>query len=321
MNTMKNGKKNNSEMLQKLTAPLALVIMIVVFSISSPYFLRIDNIMTIALQTAITAITAYGMTYVIISGCVDLSIGSTIALAGVLTALMLQAGLPIAVSIIITLLIGIVIGALNGFMVARMKLPPFIATLGAQMAIRGMAMIVTDAKPVYVQNVPTFKQLAQSRLWGVIPLPAIYMVLLALLAAFLLRKTVIGRNIFAVGSNEEAARLSGIRILQVRMFAYAFSGLMAASAGVILASRVTSGQPGIATGYEANAVASAVIGGASMRGGHGAISGSILGAFILGVLMNGLNLLNVNQNWQTFATGMVVIIAVWVDKMRTSERT
>ena len=206
-------------------------------------------------------------------------------------------------------------------MVARMKLPPFIATLGAQMAIRGMAMIVTDAKPVYVQNVPTFKQLAQSRLWGVIPLPAIYMVLLALLAAFLLRKTVIGRNIFAVGSNEEAARLSGIRILQVRMFAYAFSGLMAASAGVILASRVTSGQPGIATGYEANAVASAVIGGASMRGGHGAISGSILGAFILGVLMNGLNLLNVNQNWQTFATGMVVIIAVWVDKMRTSERT
>lgn len=321
MNTMETNKKNNSELLQKLTAPLALVVMIIIFSISSPYFLRIDNIMTIALQTAITAITAYGMTYVIVSGCVDLSIGSTIALAGVLTALMLQKGVPISIAIIITLIIGIIVGSLNGFMVAKMKLPPFIATLGAQMAIRGMAMIVTDAKPVYVQNVPIFKQLAQHRLFGVVPLPVIYMVLLAFLASFLLRKTVIGRNIFAVGSNEEAARLSGIRILQVRMFAYAFSGLMAAAAGVILASRVTSGQPGIATGYEANAVASAVIGGASMRGGHGTISGSILGAFILGVLMNGLNLLNVNQNWQTFATGMVVILAVWVDKMRTSEQT
>ena len=182
-------------------------------------------------------------------------------------------------------------------------------------------MIVTDAKPVYVQNVPTFKMLAQYRLFNMIPLPVIYMIILAILASFLLRKTVIGRHIFAVGSNEEAARLSGIRILQVRMFAYAFSGLMAAAAGVILASRVTSGQPGIAVGYEANAVASAVIGGASMRGGHGTISGSILGAFILGVLMNGLNLLNVNQNWQTFATGLVVILAVWVDKMRTSEQS
>lgn len=317
---METNKKNSSEFWQKLTAPLALVVMIIFFSISSPYFLRIDNIMTIALQTAITAITAYGMTYVIVSGCVDLSIGSTIALSGVLTALMLQVGIPISVAIIITLIAGIIIGSLNGFMVARMKLPPFIATLGAQMAIRGMAMIITNAKPVYVQNVPMFKQLAQYRLFGIIPLPVIYMILLACLASFLLRKTVIGRNIFAVGSNEEAARLSGIRILQVRMFAYAFSGFMAAAAGIILASRVTSGQPGIATGYEANAVASAVIGGASMRGGHGSISGSILGAFILGVLTNGLNLLNVNQNWQTFATGMVLILAVWVDKIRTAEQ-
>lgn len=321
MNAMETSKKNNSELWQKLTAPLALVVMIIFFSISSPYFLRIDNIMTIALQTAITAITAYGMTYVIVSGCVDLSIGSTIALSGVLTALMLQKGFPIAIAIIITLFVGTIVGSFNGFMVAKMKLPPFIATLGAQMAIRGMAMIVTDAKPVYVQNVPTFKMLAQYRLFNMIPLPVIYMIILAILASFLLRKTVIGRHIFAVGSNEEAARLSGIRILQVRMFAYAFSGLMAAAAGVILASRVTSGQPGIAVGYEADAVASAVIGGASMRGGHGTISGSILGAFILGVLMNGLNLLNVNQNWQTFATGLVVILAVWVDKMRTSEQS
>ena len=315
-----NQQKKSTEIWQKLTAPLALIIMIVVFSCTSPYFLRIDNIMTIALQTAITAITAYGMTFVIVSGCVDLSIGSNIAFTGVLTALMLQASLPTWLAIVLTLLIGTAVGSVNGFMVAQMKLPPFIATLGSQMALRGMALIVTDAKPVYIQNAPNFKLLAQYRLFSVVPLPVIYTIVLGLFAAFMLRRTIIGRHVFAVGSNEEAARLSGIRVLKVRMFAYAFSGLMAAAAGIIMCSRVTSGQPSIATGYEANAVASAVIGGASMRGGHGSISGSILGAFILGVLMNGLNLLNVNQNWQTFATGLVVILAVWIDKMRTSDQ-
>lgn len=318
MNAMQTEKKKNTEIWQKLTAPLALVAMVIVFSIASPFFLRVDNIMTIALQTAITAITAYGMTFVIVSGCVDLSVGSSIAFTGVLAALMLQAGVPIWIAILVTLIAGTLVGSLNGFMVGRMKLPPFIATLGAQMALRGLALILTNAKPVYIQNVPTFKLLAQYRLFGVVPLPVVYTLILGLLAAFLLRKTVIGRNVFAVGSNEEAARLSGIRVLKIRMFAYAFSGLMAAAAGIIMCSRVTSGQPSIATGYEANAIAAAVIGGASMRGGHGSISGSILGAFILGVLMNGLNLLNVNQNWQTFATGLVVVLAVWVDKMRTT---
>lgn len=318
MNIMQTAKKKNTEIWQKLTAPLALIAMIILFSIASPYFLRIDNLMTIALQTAITAITAYGMTFVIVSGCVDLSVGSAIAFTGVVAALMLQAGIPIWIAIILTLLMGMLLGMMNGFMVGRMKLPPFIATLGAQMALRGMALILTNAKPVYIQNVPSFKLLAQYRLFNIIPLPVIYTIVLGILAAFLLRRTVIGRNVFAVGSNEEAARLSGIRVLRVRIFAYAFSGIMAAAAGIIMCSRVTSGQPSIATGYEANAIASAVIGGASMRGGHGSVSGSILGAFILGVLMNGLNLLNVNQNWQTFATGLVVILAVWVDKMRTS---
>lgn len=321
MNLSATTKKRNTEIWQKLTAPLALVVMCISFSLASPYFLRIDNIMTIALQTAITAITAYGMTFVIVSGCVDLSVGSVIAFTGVGAALMLQAGIPIWLSLTLTLILGALVGSFNGFMVAKMKLPPFIATLGAQMALRGLALILTGAKPVYIQNVPSFKLLAQYRLFDIVPLPVVYTLILGLLAAFLLRKTVIGRNVFAVGSNEEAARLSGIRVLKIRVFAYAFSGLMAAAAGIIMSSRVTSGQPSIAVGYEANAIASAVIGGASMRGGHGSISGSILGAFILGVLMNGLNLLNVNQNWQTFAIGLVVILAVWVDKLRTSDRT
>ncbi len=317
---VKKRKVLSNETMQMVSVSAALAVMVLVFSLCSPYFLKIDNLMTIALQTAITAITAYGMTYVIVSGAVDLSIGSNIAFTGVTVALLISSGMPIALAIIITLIVGALVGSVNGVMVAKMKLPPFIATLGAQMALRGLAYIMTDSKPVYIQNMPSFKMLAQYRLFDVVPLPVLYTLVLAVLAAFLLRKTVIGRNVFAVGSNEEAARLSGISVSKVRIFAYMFSGAMAAVAGIIMASRVTSGQPNIAIGYEANAVASAVIGGASMRGGHGSIAGSILGAFILGVLINGLNLMNVSQNWQTFAIGVVMVLAVWIDKMRTAEK-
>lgn len=313
-------KEKNRDSMHQLSTLLALLVMVVFFSLTSPYFLHVENFMTIALQTAITAITAYGITFVIISGANDISIGSSIALTGVVLALMLSAGWPVLISILATLLVGALIGVLNGLMVAKMKLPPFIATLGAQMSLRGLAMIISDAKPIYIQNVPNFKYLAQYRLFNLVPLPVLYMAVLCAIMAFILRKTVIGRNVFAVGSNEEAARLSGIRIVKVRVFAYMLSGLMASVAGIIMCSRVTSGQPSIATGYEGNAIAAAVIGGCSMRGGHGSIGGSILGALILGVLMNGLNLLNVSTNWQTFATGLVVIVSVWIDKMRTSEQ-
>lgn len=313
-------REKQSGSTQRISILAALIVMIVFFSITSPYFLQIDNFMTIALQTAITAITSYGLTFVIISGANDISIGSSIALTGVIAALMLAAGWPVWISLFITLLAGALIGILNGLMVAEMKLPPFIATLGSQMALRGLAMIISDAKPVYIQNVPNFKYLAQYRLFDLIPLPVIYMFVLCGIMAFILRKTVIGRNVFAVGSNEEAAKLSGIRVTKVRVFAYMLSGLMASVAGIIMCSRVTSGQPGIATGYEGNAIAAAVIGGCSMRGGQGSIMGSIVGAFILGVLLNGLNLLNVSLNWQTFATGLVVIVAVWIDKVRSAEK-
>ena len=313
-------KKLSNETMQMISVLGALVIMVGIFSVCSKNFLKVDNIMTILLQSAITAITAYGMTYVIISGAVDLSIGSNIAFSGVIIALLLQAGVPIAISILITLVVGALVGSMNGVMVSKMKLPPFIATLGSQMTLRGLAYIITDSKPVYIQSVPSFKMLAQYRLFGIVPLPVLYTLVLGVIATFLLRKTVIGRNVFAVGSNEDAARLSGISISKIRIFAYVVSGMMAAVAGIIMCSRVISGQPNIATGYEANAVASAVIGGASMRGGHGSIVGSLIGALILGVLINGLNLMGVSQNWQTFAIGVVMILAVWVDKLRTVEK-
>ena len=310
-------KNMNNDTKQKLTVSLALIAMMVIFTVASPYFLKVDNIMTIALQTAITSITGYGLTFVLISSAVDLSVGSNIAFTGVMCAMLIQAHVPLWLVIPITLLIGGCVGTLNAIMVAKMQMPPFIATLGAQMALRGLSMAITNAKPVYVEVLPNFKQLAQYRLFGVIPLPVVYMLILAVIASFLLKKTVIGRNVYAVGSNEEAAKLSGINIVKIRVFAYMFSGIMAAVAGIIMTSRVNSGQPSIAVGYEANAVAAAVIGGTSMRGGHGSISGTILGAFILGVLMNGLNLMNISQNWQMFATGIVVIFAVYFDKLRS----
>ena len=308
----------NTSLMQKVTASIALLLMILFFSIVSPYFFKMNNLLTIALQTSITAITAYGMIFVIISAGVDLSIGSNIAFTGIMVALMLKNGFPIWLAMILCLVVGVTAGMVNGILISKMKLPAFIATLGMQMVLRGLALVVTDARPVYLDNAPQFKQIAQAKLFDTIPFPVLYMIVLGFGAAFLLRKTVIGRNVFAVGSNEESARLSGIDTEKIRIFAFMFSGLMAAIAGLILTSRVNSGQPTIAVGYEANAIAASVIGGASMRGGHGSISGAILGAFILGVLMNGLNLLNVSQNWQAFASGFVVIFAVYLDKVRTS---
>lgn len=306
------------EVIQKLTASIALILMIMLFSLISPYFLRLNNLLTIALQTAITAITAYGMIFVIISAGVDLSIGSNIAFTGIMVAIMVKSNIPIAIAVLLCLLIGTLAGMVNGILISKMKLPAFIATLGMQMVLRGIALVVTDARPIYMDNAPEFKLISQTRVLGEIPIPVLYMAILGIFSTFLLRKTVVGRNVFAVGSNEESARLSGINTDRIRIFAFMYSGLMAAIAGIILTSRVNSGQPTIGVGYEANAIAACVIGGASMRGGHGSISGAILGAFILGVLMNGLNLLNVSQNWQVLASGLVMIVAVYLDRSRSS---
>ena len=313
-------KKINNDVRQKLTVALALLILCIFFSIASEYFFSIDNFTTIAIQTAITAITAYGMTYVIISKAVDLSIGSTLALSTVMLAMMINRGTPLAIAIILTMGTGAFIGVLNGIFVSKMKLPPFVATLGSQMAIRGLVMVVTDARPVYITGNKSFQLIFQGKLFG-IPLPVIYLVVFGLISSFILKKMVVGRQIFAVGSNEEAARLSGIKTDNIRIFAYLFSGVMASIAGIILTARVNSGQPTIGVAYEANAIAAAVIGGASMAGGHGSISGTILGAFIMSVLMSGLNLLNVSQNWQLLATGLVMIFAVYLDIVRREKRS
>ncbi len=320
VNNLIKGKGFNSDSLQKMTVLVVMFFMCIFFGVSSEYFFTVKNIMNIALQTAVTGITAYGMTVVIISQAVDLSIGSTIVLTSVIAAMMVAAGQPLWLAILSVLILGAFIGMCNGLMVSKMKLPPFIATLGMQMSLRGLALIVTDSKPVYINNQPLFKEISQYRLFDLIPLPVIYLIILGIIAYFILKRTVIGRHVFAVGSNEEAARLSGINTSKIRVFAYMFCGVMASCAAVVLTARVNSGQPTVGIGYEGNAIAAAVIGGASMTGGHGTITGTILGALVMGILMNGLNLLNVSQNWQTFATGMIVVFAVYIDKVQRARK-
>lgn len=312
----KSSFKIDKKMIQKMAAGLSLVIMFIFFSISSPYFLNFDNIITIGLQTAVIGVMAVGVTFVIVTAGMDLSLGAIIALSGVSAGIFVNKGFGIFLSILLALVVGLLFGGLNGLLIGKLKLPPFISTLGAMMVARGLALILTDAKPVYFDAAPNFSQISQGKLFEVIPYPVIYLIVIAVISSFILKKTLIGRHIFAIGSNEEAARLSGINIFKTKMFAYMYCGLLCAFAGVIMAARINSGQPTAGSGYELDAIAAVVIGGTSLSGGEGSITGTIIGALIMGVLKNGLNLMNVSQNWQMLAMGVVVIGAVYMDILR-----
>ena len=274
--------KINKELLMRLAPLLSLIILVIFFSFGSPFFFNTENIMTIALQTSVIGIMAIGVTFVIITSGIDLSLGSVVAFSGV------------AVGIC--------------------------ATLGLMMSVRGINMVMTDGRAIYFADYPTFKMLAQGRLFDVLPYPVFYLVVVALIAAYILKKTVIGRYVYAVGSNEVAAHLSGIKVQRVKIFVYAFCGLLTGIAGVILASRLNSGQPTVGVGYELEAIAAVVIGGTSLMGGIGTIGGTIIGAFIMSVLKNGLNLMGVSQFWQMVAMGVVVIAAVYLDTLRKKIR-
>ncbi|WP_260330258.1 ABC transporter permease [Clostridium chauvoei] len=316
----KNVLKDNKDLIQKMAAGLSLLVMCIFFSIATPYFLEFDNIITIALQTSVIGIMAMGVTFVIVTSGIDLSLGAVIALSGVSAGICVNRGMGVVVSVIIALVIGILFGALNGFLIGKLKLPPFISTLGAMMVARGLTLILTDAKPVYFDAAPQFAEISQGKLFGLIPYPVIYLILIAIISSFILKKTLIGRYTYAIGSNEEAARLSGINIFKTKMFVYSYCGLMCAIAGIVMAARINSGQPTAGQGYELDAIAAVVIGGTSLSGGEGSIVGTFIGAFIMGVLKNGLNLMNVSQNWQMLAIGVVVIGAVYMDMLRKKRK-
>ncbi|WP_225641529.1 substrate-binding domain-containing protein [Streptomyces werraensis] len=292
----------------------ALIVLVIAMSALSGDFLTADNLLNVGVQAAVTAILAFGVTFVIVSAGIDLSVGSVAALsATVLAWSATEAGIPVALAVVLAVLIGIVCGLVNGFLVSYGKLPPFIATLAMLSVARGLSLVISQGSPIAFPD--SVSHLGDT-LGGWLPVPVLVMVVMGLLTAFVLGRTYIGRSMYAIGGNEEAARLSGLRVKKQKLAIYAFSGLFAAAAGIVLASRLASAQPQAAQGYELDAIAAVVIGGASLAGGTGKASGTLIGALILAVLRNGLNLLSVSAFWQQVVIGVVIALAVLFDTLR-----
>ncbi|MEU7408378.1 substrate-binding domain-containing protein [Streptomyces sp. NPDC042638] len=292
----------------------ALIVLVIALSALSGDFLTTDNLLNIGVQAAVTAILAFGVTFVIVSAGIDLSVGSVAALsATVLAWSATQHGVPVALAVVLALATGIAAGLVNGFLIAYGKLPPFIATLALLSVGRGLALVISQGSPIAFPG--SVSHLGDT-LGGWLPVPVLVMVVMGLVAAFVLGRTYIGRSMYAIGGNEEAARLSGLRVQRQKLAIYALSGVFAAVAGVVLAARLSSAQPQAADGYELDAIAAVVIGGASLAGGTGKASGTLIGALILAVLRNGLNLLSVSAFWQQVVIGVVIALAVLLDTVR-----
>ncbi|MFV0135894.1 substrate-binding domain-containing protein [Streptomyces sp. HMX87] len=292
----------------------ALIVLVVAMSALSGDFLTADNLLNVGVQAAVTAILAFGVTFVIVSAGIDLSVGSVAALsATVLGWSATEAGIPVPIAVLLAVATGIACGLVNGFLVSYGKLPPFIATLAMLSVARGLSLVVSQGSPIAF---PESVSHLGDTLGGWLPVPVLVMVVMGLVTAFVLGRTYIGRSMYAIGGNEEAARLSGLRVKRQKLAIYAFSGLFAAAAGVVLAARLSSAQPQAAQGYELDAIAAVVIGGASLAGGTGRASGTLVGALILAVLRNGLNLLSVSAFWQQVVIGVVIALAVLLDTVR-----
>lgn len=290
-----------------------LVMMVIVFASMSDVFLTQRNLVNILQQSSINAVIAIGMTLVIISGGIDLSVGPVAALAAVLSATMLVSGFPAPVVIVAAIAVGLLCGLVNGALIAYAGLQPFIVTLGTLSLFRALALIYTGGNPIL--SLPKeFRQIFTSELFG-LPVPVIIVAVMTILATVLLRKTPLGEYILAVGGNEEAARVSGVPIELTKVVTYMISGGLAGLAAVILIARLGAAEPTLGTLWELEAIAAAAIGGASLMGGKGSIYGTILGAIVLGAMRNGLTLLNVQAFYQLLATGIIIILAMIVDRI------
>ncbi|WP_069887169.1 ABC transporter permease/substrate-binding protein [Streptomyces luteocolor] len=292
----------------------ALIVLVVAMSLLSGDFLTTQNLLNVGVQAAVTAILAFGVTFVIVSAGIDLSVGSVAALsATVLAWTATSEGLPVWLAVVLAVATGMACGFVNGLLVSYGKLPPFIATLAMLSVARGLSLVISQGSPIAFPD--SVSHLGDT-VGGWLPVPVIVMVAMGLVTAVVLGRTFIGRSMYAIGGNEEAARLSGLRVKRQKLVIYALSGLFAAVAGIVLASRLVSAQPQAAQGYELDAIAAVVIGGASLAGGVGKASGTLVGALILAVLRNGLNLLSVSAFWQQVVIGVVIALAVLLDTLR-----
>ena len=302
-----------------LAALIVLCLILGIFPGTSEYFVTVKNLFNVLRQISTNLLLACGMTMVIILGGIDLSVGSVIALSGVLAAGgVVRYNLPIVPAMILGLLVGIVFGLFNGFVISKTTIPPFIVTLATMNIARGLAGVYTGGSPVRVVT-KEWQWIGAGYAFGV-PVPVIIMIIIFIVSLLIINRTKMGRYIYAVGGNNLAATYSGINVSTVKFFVYTYSGIMAGLAGIILASRMYSGQPTAGEGAEMDAIAAVVVGGTSMSGGSGKLGGTLIGALIIGILNNGLNLMNVNSFWQTVVKGVVILLAVMLDFFRTRKK-
>jgi ribose transport system permease protein len=311
-----SGRINPRALLSRSGPLWGLIILCVVMTILSPFFLTFNNLFNVGTQIAVIAILALGQTFVIVSGGIDLSVGSVLGLAGIVfgwaTAV---ANLPLPVALALGIGAGALAGLVNGLLITLGNLPPFIATLAMLSAASGLALVISDGQPLNPIPEPILS-LGSGDLFGIVPLPVIVMLVMWAITIGVLRSTYSGRSMYAIGGNEEAARLSGINVSRQKLVIYTLSGLFAGIAGILLTARLASADPQAGFTYELDAIAAVVIGGASLSGGVGNATGTLIGALILGVLRNGLNLLNVSAFWQQVIIGAVIALAVMTDTLR-----
>lgn len=313
-------KKDRSAFMRKYGVGLVLLMMVVIMAVVSPVFRTWSNTISILLQVAINGILALGMVFVITAGGIDLSIGSMLALAGSIVGVMLTADasqIPQACALAVVACAAF--GFINGVLVAKFDMFPFVVTLSTQLVIRGLAYIITGGYSLTLSSKP-FRQIGGGKLFGVIPYPVLVFAFLAIIAFILLHKTRFGRYVYAVGGNMNAAIASGVNVFWTRVYTFIIMGFCAGVAGVIMASRISAGQPNVGSGYETDAIAACVIGGTSFAGGISTIPGTVIGILIIGVIYNGMNLLRINTYWQTIAKGLLIIGAVMLDKAMTKRR-
>lgn len=304
-------KKELGSVLRNFALVFIIIAIIVVMSFVSPVFMTSKNIINIIRQISINGIIAVGMTFVILTGGIDLSVGSVVAITSVIVGSMLQGGSNWLVACIVVLLISLVFGAFNGFMIAYVGFQPFIATLATVTMGSGIALAYSDGKPFTISN-ESFLKIGQGYL-GAIPIPIVLLVIVVAIGLIILKTTTFGRYVFAIGGNKNAAKLSGVRTRRVELMVYVISALCASIVGLILSARISSGQPTAGEGYELDAIAATAIGGTSMTGGVGSLTGTIFGFVLLGLMTNSMNLLNINSFYQEIVKGILIIIAVFLD--------
>lgn len=311
---MKNKKFGN--ILSEYGIVFALFALIIVIGAISPEFRTVDNFLSLLRQSSINGFIAFGMTCVILSDGIDLSVGSVLALTSAFCASFMTKGIPAAAAMLIALVIGVAFGCISGLLVTYGKIQAFIATLVTQIVFRGFTMIFTEGKPISnLGDSFIFKFLGKGSVAG-IPTPVVLFVIVFLIMWFILEKTTFGRRLYATGSNAAAAKLAGVNINKTKLCAYAISGFMAALSGLVLLSRLGSAQPRAGEGYELDAIAATAVGGTSMSGGRGRLWGTFVGILIIAVLNNGLNILGVSSYWQEVVKGAVILVAVLADKNR-----